>query len=64
MKTVKVSQLKAGDDLGNCIILSAPIYIGNYCGSKDRVQIHVRFKSGEESHRLWGKNTTVKINDI
>lgn len=63
MKTIKVSQLKAGDDLGSCVIVSAPVYVGNYCGSKDRAQVTVRYGSGQESTRIWGWNTTVKIKE-
>lgn len=61
MKTVTVSQLKAGDDLGNCTILSSPVFLGDYCGSKNRMAVKVRFLDGNESIRVWGKFTTVKI---
>ena len=60
-KTVRVSELKAGDDLGNCVILANPVFIGNYCGSKNKMAINVRFLNGQESTRIWGKATTVKI---
>jgi hypothetical protein len=61
MKTVRVSELKAGDGLSNCVVLASPAFIGDYCGSKDRMAINVRFVSGQESTRIWGKATTVKI---
>ena len=60
-KTVRVSDLKAGDNLGNCLILASPSFIGDYCGQKNRVAVQVRFANGQESTRIWGKNTTVKI---
>lgn len=63
MKTKKVSELKAGDNLGNCVILAPPQYVGNYCGSKNRAYVKVRFSNGEESTRVWGWSTTVKVND-
>jgi hypothetical protein len=61
MKTTKVKDLREGDNLGNCLILAAPNFIGEYCGQRDRVVVRVRFKNGEESSRVWGKNTTVTV---
>ena len=60
-KTVRVSELKAGDELSNCVVLASPVFIGDYCGSKNRMAINVRFANGQESTRIWGKTTTVKI---
>lgn len=62
IKTVQVKDLKAGDNLGNCLILADPIHIGDYCGQKNRVSIRVRFKNGTESTRIWGAATTIKMN--
>lgn len=52
-KTVKVKDLKVGDDLGGTVILAVQ-YLGNYCGQKDRAKVHVRYSSGKESWRIWG----------
>lgn len=61
MKEVHVKDLKAGDDLGGTTIISAPVYIGNYLGQKNRMQVTVRYSNGKESTRIWGASTTVKI---
>jgi hypothetical protein len=59
--TVKVKDLKVGDELGNCTIVDGPVYIGNYCGQKDRANVQVRYSNGKESWRIWGNQTTVKV---
>jgi len=56
-----VHQLRAGDDLGGTVLISDPIFIGNYLGQKDRMQVSVRYASGKESVRIWGRNTTVNV---
>jgi hypothetical protein len=61
MITKQVKDLQVGDDLGNCIVLSRPQFISNYCGSKNRASINVRFADGKESTRIWGWATTVKV---
>jgi hypothetical protein len=58
---VQVKDLRAGDDLGNCTIVSDPSYLGNYCGQKDRMSVNVRYTNGKESARVWGKHTTVIV---
>lgn len=58
--TVKVKDLVAGDDLGNCVILSSSYY-GDYCGSKNRQSVKVKYRNGSESSRLWGRDTTVTV---
>lgn len=58
---VQVQNLKEGDDLGTCVIAGTPIYMGNYCGQRDRMQVKVRYGSGVESNRVWGKSTTVTV---
>lgn len=59
MKT-QVKNLKPGDDLGNCTILSVN-YLGTYLGQKDRAYVSVRFADGKESTRIWGWKTTVTV---
>lgn len=61
--TVKVKDLKIGDELSNCTIIANPIMIGAYCGQKDRANIQVRFKNGQELWRIWGAQTTVTISN-
>lgn len=63
-KTVKVKDLKKGDDLGGTVLTADPLYIGNYCGSKDRAQVSVRYANGKETTRIWGWQTTVKIKSL
>jgi len=59
---IQVKDLQPGDDLGTCVILSCSYY-GNLGGSKDRYSVKVKYKNGLESVRLWGKTTTVTINN-
>lgn len=34
MKTIKVKELKKGDELGGCTVVETPILICDYCGSR------------------------------
>lgn len=61
LKTVKVKDLKKGDELGGCTIIETPVLIGDYCGSKNQMRLKVKYSNGKESVRHWGKETTVKI---
>lgn len=61
-RNVRVADLKAGDTLGRCTIVSAPVWIGNYMGSKNRMSVKVRYADGKEDTRIWGRDTTVKVN--
>ncbi len=58
--TLKVKDLKPGDDLGGTTILAVK-YLGNYCGQKDRANVQVRYSNGKESWRIWGNQTTVTV---
>ncbi len=60
-KTVKVKDLKAGDQLGNSEIISNPVFVGDYLGSKNQMRLKVRYANGKEVTRYWGQNTTLKI---
>lgn len=61
MKTVRVKDLKSGDELGGCTIIESPVLVGDYGGSKNQMRLKVRYSNGKESTRYWGQNTTVKI---
>lgn len=70
MTKKQVKDLKSGDDLGNCVIVSDPVNIGTYLGQKDRMKVVVRFTghtadkgSSGESTRIWGRYTTVSVKD-
>jgi hypothetical protein len=58
---VQVKDLRAGDDLRGTIVKNDPVFVGNYCGQKDRMLIDVTYSSGMTSTRVWGKNTTVTV---
>ena len=59
MKT-KVKDLKTGDELSSCVVLSSTYY-GNYCGRKNQQAVRVRWSNGNESTQLWNRETTVNV---
>ena len=59
--TVKVKDLKVGDDLGNCKITSAPIFYGNHMGQKNRMLVGVQYGDKPAKIAMWGKETTVTV---
>jgi len=64
MTKKQVKDLKAGDELSNCILLADPINADGYnLGQKDRMLVMVKFKDGKESTRIWGRYTTVSVKD-
>lgn len=64
MRQVKVKDLKAGNELGGCIVIESPVLVGDFGGSKNQMRLKVRYSNGKESVRHWGQNTTVKIYEL
>jgi hypothetical protein len=62
MKTVKVSQLKKGDELvSGGRLFSEVTFIGDHCGQKNRAVVSIVYPNEKESQQIWGYNTQVKI---
>lgn len=62
MKTkVQVKDLKKGDMLGTCKIIQNPVYLGTWCGQKDRMLVGVQYGDQPAKIATWGKFTTVTV---
>lgn len=63
MTKKQVKDLKAGDDLGNCVIVSNPRPLDNWCGQKNRMALEVKYGDKDPVTAVWGRYTTVSVKD-